>query len=108
MVRLSPNELSFIEPEVWKDVYSHRASTFTKTRSFYGPDAYATPVGILRADNVNHARQRKTVSHAFSDKALKDQEDLLQKHVTLLVEKLRGVAAGQLQTNIVEWCMSWL
>jgi cytochrome P450 len=43
------------------------------------------------------------VSHAFSDKALKDQEELLKKHVNLLVEKLDGVAAGQLGANIVEW-----
>lgn len=108
VVRLSPNELSFIEPEVWKDVYGHRASAFTKSTTFYGPDAYGTPVGILRADNVSHARQRKTVSHAFSDKALKDQEDLLKRHVGLLVEKLKGVAAGQLRANIVEWCRFWL
>ncbi|KAF3035061.1 hypothetical protein E8E11_005068 [Didymella keratinophila] len=89
--------------KVWKDVYGHRASAFTKNHTFYGPDAYGTPVGILRADNVSHARQRKTVSHAFSDKALKDQEDLLKKHVSLLVEKLKGVTAGQLRANIVEW-----
>lgn len=108
VVRLSPNELSFIEPEVWKDVYGHRASAFTKSHTFYGPDAYGTPVGILRADNVSHGRQRKTVSHAFSDKALKDQEELLKKHVSLLVEKLDGVAAGQLRANIVEWCGFWL
>ncbi|KAF3031157.1 hypothetical protein E8E12_000776 [Didymella heteroderae] len=103
IVRLSPNELSFIQPEVWKDVYGHRASAFTKSYTFYGPDAYGNPPGILRADNVSHARQRKTVSHAFSDKALKDQEELLKGHVSLLIEKLKGVAAGQLRTNIVEW-----
>lgn len=104
VVRIAPNELSFIEPEVWKDVYGHRASAFVKTAEFYGPDAHGSPPGIIRADNESHARQRKTVSHAFSDKALKDQEQLLKGYVGLLVEKLRGVADGGLQSNIVEWC----
>lgn len=104
VVRLAPNELSFIEPEVWKDVYGHRATTFVKTAEFYGPDAYGSPPGIMRADNVSHARQRKTVSHAFSDKALKDQEQLLKGFVRLLVDKLRGMAEAGLECNIVEWC----
>jgi cytochrome P450 len=106
VVRLSPNELSFIEPEVWKDVYGHRASAFTKSYSFYGHDVHGNPPGILRADNAGHARQRKTVSHAFSDRALKDQEELLKDYTSLLVEKLQGVAAGQLRTDIVKWCTS--
>ncbi|XPS71817.1 hypothetical protein M3J09_003994 [Ascochyta lentis] len=103
VVRIAPNELSFIEPEVWKDVYGHRASAFVKTADFYGPDAYGSPPGIMRADNVSHARQRKTVSHAFSDKALKDQEQLLKSYVALLVEKLTGMANKDLPLNIVEW-----
>jgi cytochrome P450 len=103
VVRIAPNELSFIEPEVWKDVYGHQ-SEFTKTAEFYGPDAYGSPPGIMRANNVSHARQRKTVSHAFSDKALKDQEQLLKGYIWLLIEKLKGLTDGGLPFNIVEWC----
>lgn len=104
VVRLAPNELSFIEPGVWKDVYGHRATAFKKSVKFYGPDVHGNPPGIIRADNISHARQRKTVSHAFSDKALKDQEQLLKGYVGLLIEKLKGIAAGSLRSNIVEWC----
>ncbi|KAF1923390.1 cytochrome P450 monooxygenase [Didymella exigua CBS 183.55] len=103
VVRLSPNELSFIDPDVWKDVYGHRASAFTKSLSSYGPDVHGNPPGILRAENADHARQRKTVSHAFSDKALREQEELLKSYVSLLVEKLQGIAAGQLQADLVQW-----
>jgi cytochrome P450 len=109
-VRISPGEVSFIEPEVWKEVYGHRASTFIKTTEFYGPDPYGNPSGIMRADNVSHAHQRRMISHAFSDKALRDQENLLRGYVGLLVEKLKGIAAGNKQTDIVEWCSyaSWM
>lgn len=107
MVRLSPNELSFIEPGVWKDVYGHRATAFTKNIFFYGQDIHGSPPGILRADNAAHARQRKMISHAFSDKALQDQEQLLKSYVSLLIDKLKDVAVSELETNIVEWCTSW-
>lgn len=104
VVRTAPGKLSCIDPGVWKDVYGHRASAFTKSVEFYGPDPHGSPPGLLRADNVGHARQRKTVSHAFSDKALKDQEPLLKGYVVLLIEKLKGMAAQGEQPNIVEWC----
>ena len=45
------------------------------------------------------------VSHAFSDKALRSQEQLLKGYAGLLVDKLKDIATGGLQTNIVEWCM---
>lgn len=106
MVRFAPNDLSFNEPDVWKDVYGHRASSFRKSYVFYGPDVHGNPPGILRADNASHARQRRMVSHAFSDKALKSQEQLLKGYAWLLVQKLRDVAAGGLRANIVEWCKS--
>ena len=89
---------------MWKDVYGHRAtSSFQKTKEFYGPDALGDPPGLIRADDASHARQRKLVSHAFSDKALKDQELLLKRHVMLLVEKLQELAAANKDVNMVDW-----
>lgn len=103
VVRFAPNELSFIDPGVWKDVYGHRATSFTKDMEFYGPDLLGNPPGLLRADNINHARQRKLVSHAFSDKALQEQEHMLKGHVGLLIEKLKEVAVKNGNVNIVDW-----
>jgi cytochrome P450 len=109
VVRFSPNVLSFVEPEIWKDVYGHRAtSSFKKElQYFYGPDAYGSPAGLVRSDNANHARQRKLVSHAFSDKALRSQEQLLKGYVEILVEQLKKTATttsqyGQ-ETDLVKW-----
>ncbi|OAL51830.1 cytochrome P450 [Pyrenochaeta sp. DS3sAY3a] len=102
VVRCAPNELSFIEPETWKDVYGHKATALVKDTEFYGPDASGEPPGLIRADNISHARQRRLVSHAFSDRALKDQEPLLKGYVELLIEKLTE-AAAQGQVNMVAW-----
>jgi cytochrome P450 len=106
VVRISPNLLSFTEPEVWKDVYGHKATSFNKElKYFYGPDPYGQPGGLLRADNVNHARQRKLVNHAFSDKALKDQEYLLKGYVEILVEQLKRIATQKNgdTVDLVKW-----
>lgn len=102
-MRYAPNELSFIEADVWKDAYGHRASSFQKSKEFYGPDYFGSPPGLFRADNVAHARQRKLVSHAFSDKALREQEDLLKGYARLLVKKLTETVAKDGQVDIVSW-----
>ncbi|KAL5402539.1 hypothetical protein PMIN03_010580 [Paraphaeosphaeria minitans] len=89
IVRFAPDELSVIDSAVWKDVYGHRTTnSFTKEKTFYGPDFYGNPPGLIRSDNTSHARQRKLVSHAFSDKALKEQEQILKGYANLLVKQL--------------------
>jgi hypothetical protein len=72
---------------------------------FYGPDAYGSPPGVFRADNANHARQRKLVSPAFSDKALRGQEQLLKGYVETLVEQLKRIATSRdgRPTDLVKW-----
>lgn len=85
-----------------KDVYGHRATSIVKDSQFYGKDPYGDPAGLIRADNISHGRQRKLVSHAFSDKALKEQEKMLKNYVVLLIEKLNEVYTKG-AVNMVEW-----
>ncbi|OCL13583.1 cytochrome P450 [Glonium stellatum] len=111
VVRVAPNELSFIGPDAWKDVYGYRASgksSFQKELEFYGPDMFAGKeggTGIIRADDAAHSRQRRLVSHAFSDKALKEQEPLLKRYVELLVQKINGMVEKDpmAKINMVDW-----
>jgi len=100
IVRYAPNELSFIGSEVWKDVYGYRTS-FPKSSIFYGPDPYGNPPGLIRADTVSHARQRKLVSHAFSDKALREQETLLKGYAQMLIKQL--TKASHSEVDIVQY-----
>ncbi|KAF2001354.1 cytochrome P450 [Amniculicola lignicola CBS 123094] len=94
VIRYGPNELSFIEPQTWKDAFGHKSASFKKDANFYGPDQFGGPPGLIRADNESHARQRRLVSHAFSHKALQDQEPLLKGYVGLLILKLKEASEG--------------
>lgn len=102
IVRFSPNNLSY-NGDIWKDVYGHRATAFVKDLTFYGPDMHGDPPGILRAPGPAHGRQRKLVSHAFSDKALRDQESLLKGYVGRLIERLQEVGANGAKLDMVKW-----
>ncbi|KAF2759884.1 putative toxin biosynthesis cytochrome P450 monooxygenase [Pseudovirgaria hyperparasitica] len=100
IVRLAPNELSFIKAAAWKDIYSHRVGVpeFTKNPIW----TEKTPNGVfsvINADLDDHTRQRKILNHAFSPTALLAQEDLIQRYVTLLIDKIRT----QDVTNITDW-----
>ncbi|KAL1595171.1 hypothetical protein SLS60_009859 [Paraconiothyrium brasiliense] len=104
VVRYAPDELSTIDSRVWKDVYGHNTTRhFTKEKTFYGPDYYGNPAGLIRADNAGHAHQRKLVSHAFSDKALREQEDILKGYVKLLVKQLTEASKQHGEVDMVRF-----
>jgi cytochrome P450 len=88
VVRIGPNELSFITAQAFRDIYG-LGSRFTK----YKP-RYITPVnGVDHLINIvvdaDHARHRRLLSHAFSERALRDQEPLIRGYADALMSKLR-------------------
>ncbi|KAF2671788.1 cytochrome P450 [Microthyrium microscopicum] len=94
VVRYSPNELSFSSGDAWKDIYGHRKAGQPILKK--NPKFYLAPVAnehervfnIIDSDNVNHTRIRRIFSNAFSDRALKLQEQLFLKYVDKLVSNL--------------------
>jgi len=69
IVRTSPDELSIISPEAWKDLYALRPGHKNMPKDMrlhVGIDS------IVTADDANHSRLRRVLAHAFSDKALKE------------------------------------
>ncbi|KAF9882475.1 benzoate 4-monooxygenase cytochrome p450 [Colletotrichum karsti] len=55
------------------------------------------------ADDANHTRQRRALSHAFSQKALLEQESIIRGYVDLFVDKLTPYSATQTPINICDW-----
>ncbi|KAL1845939.1 hypothetical protein Daus18300_014399 [Diaporthe australafricana] len=108
VVRVGPNELSFASPESFKDIYGHAK---TPDQRFLKTDMYdnGEPPRVSTArDPVVHAQQRKTLSNAFSAKALRDQEDIVQQYVDLFVEKLdQWGESGKKAINITP-AYNWL
>ncbi len=92
VVRTSPNELSFISPSAWNDLYGHRQghAKFPKDLRLW-----AGVQGILTAPDADHSRMRRLLSHAFSDKALREQQSLIQSHVDNLINGLKGKIQAQ-------------
>jgi hypothetical protein len=71
VVRTKPNELSFISESTWKDVYMHRQGQpqmEKARRDHFSSDP--TLFNIVNAPDDVHSRQRRSVSHAFSDRAV--------------------------------------
>lgn len=57
---------------------------------------------ILVADRETHVRQRRLMSHAFSENALREQESIL----TMYVNKLRDQLSARCKSgplNMVAW-----
>jgi cytochrome P450 len=103
VVRIHPNELSYINIDAWKDIYASRVGHSQMQKD---PAFYATPVespSIFLSNDADHVRMRRLVSHAFSEKALRDQGPILQEYINLLMSRLHIVAKAGKQTDIVEW-----
>jgi hypothetical protein len=87
MVRLAPNQLSCIGETAWKDIYGHKQGRQQLPKADRGPLRRAV-YSIINAPDDVHARQRKMISHAFSDRALRDQEPMLKTYVDSLMHNL--------------------
>jgi cytochrome P450 len=58
---------------------------------------------ILTADEAAHPRIRRNLSHGFSDKALRGQENIIQTYVDLLVQRMGEHAAEDKEMDMVTW-----
>jgi cytochrome P450 len=99
VVRVSPNEVSFISGETaWQDIYGFRTGqhkgqqNMLKDPVWYPKSSNGAP-SLLQSDDEAHSRGRRILSHAFSEKALAGQEPLLQRFVDMLIDELRESAA---------------
>ena len=105
-VRLAPNELSFIQPQAWQDIYGFHPGkpNFPKNPLWMQPGENGIH-SILSANDADHSRYRRLLAHAFSERALRQQEELLLSYVELLMSRLRELADSSetAVVNIVEW-----
>jgi hypothetical protein len=91
VVRLAPDELSFIDSQAWHDIYGSRGRghmEFTKNPAWIRPAPNGV-FSILDSFEGDHARQRKILNHAFSPAAVRSQEAILHKYVGQLIDNAR-------------------
>ena len=105
VVRFSPNDVSFITAGAWQKIYGHKKVgqlPFPKDRRLYR-GAMTKADNILLANDSDHARQRRLLAHAFSEKALRGQEDLVMQYIDLLLAQLRKLSDEGGPVDMVRW-----
>lgn len=106
---MTPTDVSLTSAETaWHDVYGFRTGKYKNTGPYYKDNTwFAKPVNgvksIVAADGADHTRVRRTVAYAFSDKALREQESLIQPYVDLLVHRLGEESEKGQAVNIARW-----
>ena len=109
VVRLAPGEVSFISGETaWQDIYgfrtgNHKTPPYLKDRTWF-PKPMNGVYSIIGSDEALHTKLRRNFSHAFSDKALRSQEGIIQGFVDLLVHRLHEqVQEGVAAVDLMRW-----
>lgn len=104
-VRIAPNEVSFATPDAWRDVYTTRLGkpSFAKNPVWYKPPPGQIVSMISTSNYADHARMSGLLKGAFTEKALRDQEHIIQSYVNLLVSSLRETVCSGNSINIVKW-----
>lgn len=113
VVRIAPNHLSYTDLQGWRDIYGHRSGPQhankpenPKSRLYYrdDDDDAEPPPNILNAGREEHSRLRRAISHGFSDRAMREQEPLIQRYVDLLARGLRESGEdGKTPLDLVKW-----
>lgn len=106
VVRVHPDELSFIGSSAWRDIYMARPQL---PKPIFGvlesPNGHHPIVTI--PDPELHGKQRKILSPAFSERALREQEYILQRYSDLLISRLKEEAgkgkSGTEEVDLEEW-----
>ncbi|KAI9665460.1 MAG: hypothetical protein M1831_001602 [Alyxoria varia] len=105
VVRIAPTEISYITASAWKEIYGHRSVEMPKVMDGRG-GILPSPNGvhtILTAPRGDHSRIRRNVSHAFSAKALQEQESYVQTYVDLLLKGIKDESADGTPQNMLNW-----
>ncbi|KAF2970121.1 hypothetical protein GQX73_g3426 [Xylaria multiplex] len=91
VVRFGPDDLSYTDAQAWKDICLVRKGMKENVKEvgFHAPSANGVPNIVCQNDVAHHARLRRALLPAFSEKALKAQEPLLQKYADLVIARAR-------------------
>lgn len=94
IIRVAPNEVTFAMPEAYDDILQPRSGhkQFLKDPVWWRQQqpGLELPDSLLSSiDPEAHARMRRLFLPAFTTGALRAQEPMIQKYVTLLIERLR-------------------
>ncbi|KAL7928659.1 cytochrome P450, partial [Trichoderma chlorosporum] len=102
IVRIGPDHLAFEGSIAWVEVFGHKGEKeeFEKVPNYVFE---GDTTGIVGAPKAVHRRQRRQLSHAFSDGALRDQGVVMKKYVDLLMKRFTERSDTGKSFNIIDW-----
>lgn len=93
VVRTQPNAVSLAHPDAWQDTQGARSSSggkpYSKDPNWWKSMSSASQSIATAIEHDAHARIRRTLTPAFTLRALQQQEPLLQTGVALLIQRLQ-------------------
>jgi cytochrome P450 len=98
--------VSFIDPAAWKEIYLNKE--FLRPKQWGSRPPGVTAHSVISAPVEVHARFRKAMGAAFSEKATKAQEPIIGRYVDVLMTKLKekiecSDSGKHAVVNMVEW-----
>lgn len=104
IVRVAPDELSFTHPDSWKEVQGHVKQGQPengKDPKLYDPNIDTSLVSAVRE---RHGPMRRTLSAAFSARAMAAQQPLINGFIDLLLQRIREKGeSGAKSLNMTKW-----
>ncbi|KIW68677.1 hypothetical protein PV04_04604 [Phialophora macrospora] len=103
IVRIAPDELSYVDPRAWKDIYigtlggsarpshAHGRAPIERNGVWFRKQRADEPDSIMGNNEEAHARFRRAFMGAFSERAVRGQTPLIEKYVALMVQKFRAM-----------------
>lgn len=105
VVRVAPDELSYIDPGVSKEIYGHKRggqAELEKDKKYHS--GMGNEPVIINSDRHHHGEIRKLMAHGFSDSSLRAQESVIRQYVQILMQKLgENCHDGQTPLDMVSW-----
>jgi cytochrome P450 len=104
VVRIAPDELSYIDPTALKDIYGNR--NIPKSGVWTGQEEKDHPMSIVSTDEHTHLKNRRALAGAFTEHAIEEHAAVLESLIDLMMNKLKeSVESGQGRTvaDITDW-----
>ncbi|KAI0964944.1 averantin oxidoreductase [Xylaria arbuscula] len=105
IVRTGPNELSYIHPIQWREIYgfkAHGQQEFSKDTKYHSGMKHNS--AIINADKEHHGYLRRLLAHGFSETSLREQEPILQEFLDTMIRRVNEKGRnGEEPLDIMSW-----
>ncbi|KAI0900308.1 benzoate 4-monooxygenase cytochrome P450 [Annulohypoxylon nitens] len=108
VIRVGPDEVSCAGPSAFKDVYGPRygkGGPFTRDTRTLPLRDNSEAAGMFQGNVQEHARVRRQLNPAFSERASREQEPLVVGYIDSMIQKLRNATARGEPVDIEKYTM---